>query len=88
MNTWERHIPRTAVTRVIETGCCGAFEWAAEGGQYLILRPAEHGYEETARGGHAAARAVWNELVLAHRQRHRAVRTAATAERHLSTGSS
>lgn len=56
----------------METSCCGAYEWAAQGGHFLILRPTrEPGhYEETARGLHRQAREVWTRLVASHTLQH------------------
>lgn len=70
---WEPHIPRCP-TRVHETSCCGEYEWASEGGEYLILRWTGNGetQEETGRGVYAAARAVWSELATQHRHRRKA----------------
>ncbi|GAA2294946.1 hypothetical protein GCM10010149_48880 [Nonomuraea roseoviolacea subsp. roseoviolacea] len=72
---WEPHVPRGR-TRVTKTCCCGAYEWAAEGGQFLILRrapsrgreprPRRVRYEEACRGAYARAYAVWEDLVEGH----------------------
>jgi hypothetical protein len=35
--------------RVTETSCCGAYNWACQGGQFLVLRDTENGYEENRR---------------------------------------
>jgi hypothetical protein len=69
MYVWEPYVPYgPRPVRVVETSCCGEFEWCCEGGQFLILRHTEeHGYEETARGRHAPARSAWAALVAAHR---------------------
>lgn len=58
--------------RITETSCCGAYEWACQGGQFLILR-AKHpnGYEETGRGLYKQARAVWTVLISEHAREHR-----------------
>jgi hypothetical protein len=67
---WEQHVPYGR-ERVIETSCCGAYEWVSAGGQYLVLRNAkEGGHEEAGRGVYVDARRVWHELVLAHRAKH------------------
>ncbi|GAA2205762.1 hypothetical protein GCM10009850_012200 [Nonomuraea monospora] len=64
---WQPHQPHTAVTRVIETSCCGALEWCSEGGRFLVLRRCgDHGHEETGRGRYPDARRVWNALLAAH----------------------
>jgi hypothetical protein len=57
--------------RIAETSCCGAYEWACEGGEYLVLRPRKGGgHEEAGRGRYVDARLVWNELVIEHRRGH------------------
>ncbi|MDR8410964.1 hypothetical protein MTP10_19785 [Nonomuraea sp. 3-1Str] len=81
MIVWEPHIPRGR-TRITETCCCAAYEWAAEGGSFLVLRraarlkderrPVQPRYEEAGRGRYAAARAVWAQLVEQHRRNHEA----------------
>lgn len=53
-------------SRATETSCCGTFEWVCQGGQFLILRHGERGYEEAGRGIYRDARAVWDELIRAH----------------------
>lgn len=63
---WEPHRPHTAVTRVVETSCCGALEWCSEGGRYLVLRRGEHSQEEAGRGRYPQARRVWAALVAEH----------------------
>ncbi|MEV6150365.1 hypothetical protein AB0L53_08485 [Nonomuraea sp. NPDC052129] len=55
--------------RVTETSCCGEYEWACQGGEFLILRYNGSGYEETGRGRYAKARQVWERLVQAHKLR-------------------
>lgn len=84
---WEPYLrpPRDHI-RITETSCCGAYEWAAQGGLFLVLRSAEEPgrYEETARGLYRQARAVWTELLLFHELQHRheqAVRAAARRRR-------
>ncbi|MBF8191591.1 hypothetical protein ITP53_39045 [Nonomuraea sp. K274] len=72
--------------RITETSCCAAYEWAAQGGHFLILRPAqEEGlYEETARGRYRQARQLWEELLTAHDLKHQneeAARAAAERKR-------
>ncbi|MEU7838669.1 hypothetical protein [Nonomuraea sp. NPDC049129] len=86
---WEpyQRPPRDRI-RITETSCCGAYEWAAQGGHFLILRPAQElgRYEETARGLYRRAREVWAELLIFHNLQHRheeAVRAAARRERRL-----
>jgi hypothetical protein len=68
---WEPHIPR-AVTRVLQTSCCGEYEWCCEGGLFVVLRSdRQGGHQETGRDSlYAPARAVWDELVMEHRGRH------------------
>ncbi len=68
---WEPHVVYGR-TRVLETSCCGEYEWCCEGGLYVVLRDDRNGgHQETGRGVHADARAVWDELVLEHRSRHK-----------------
>ncbi|GAA3660929.1 hypothetical protein GCM10022224_025440 [Nonomuraea antimicrobica] len=58
--------------RITETSCCGAYEWACQGGQFLILRArCPEGYEETGRGLYRQARSVWDLLISAHENEHR-----------------
>lgn len=67
--SWERFdTSRCQRVRVGETSCCGAYEWVCQGGEFLVLRPAEHGYEETGRGRYSQARLVWIALVDEHEQ--------------------
>jgi hypothetical protein len=69
-HAWEPYVSHGRV-RVIETSCCGAYEWACEGGQYLVLRDDRHGgHQEAGRGRYVDARLVWHELILEHRGRH------------------
>lgn len=57
--------------RITETSCCGAYEWACQGGQFLILRAKDiKGFEETGRGLHKQARLVWDALVAEHENEH------------------
>lgn len=58
--------------RITETSCCAAYEWAAQGGQFLILRPTlkPGRYEETARGRYRQAREVWSALLAFHDLHH------------------
>jgi hypothetical protein len=57
--------------RITETACCGAYEWACQGGQFLILRPRDpEGYEETGRGRYRHARAVWEALIAEYETKH------------------
>jgi hypothetical protein len=68
MYRWKPYVPRCPRLHVRETSCCGEYELAAEGGQYLVLRPsADGGHEETARGLYAHASRVWNTLASQHR---------------------
>ncbi|SEN11422.1 hypothetical protein [Nonomuraea pusilla] len=58
--------------RIIETSCCGAYEWACQGGQFLILRAKDpEGFEETGRGLHKQARLIWDALIAEHENEHR-----------------
>lgn len=69
MYDWRPYQPRAARLRVHATSCCGAYELAAEGGQYFVLRPtSDGGHEETARGVYAHAAQVWAKLTAAHPQ--------------------
>ncbi|GAA2220604.1 hypothetical protein GCM10009850_122480 [Nonomuraea monospora] len=63
---WEPYLrPRRDHLRIIETSCCGVYEWAGQGGQFLILRAAEsEGHEETGRGRYKHARRVWMRLIV------------------------
>ncbi|PRX61440.1 hypothetical protein B0I32_115295 [Nonomuraea fuscirosea] len=70
---WEpyRRRPRDRI-RIRETSCCGAYEWAAQGGLFLILRSAARPgrYEETGRGLYRQAREVWEALQNYHALQH------------------
>ena len=58
--------------RITETSCCGAYEWACQGGQFLILRAKQpEGYQETGRGPYRQARSIWLTLLTEHAQEHR-----------------
>jgi hypothetical protein len=70
--TWEPFRAEGSRLRITETSCCGVYEWACQGGQYLVLRGAENGYEETGRGIHSQARQVWNQLAFQHQFKERA----------------
>ncbi|NRQ39808.1 hypothetical protein HII36_49470 [Nonomuraea sp. NN258] len=54
--------------RTIDTSCCGEYELACEGGEYLVLRWTGEGekQQEAARGVFPHAKAVFNELSLGH----------------------
>ncbi|MFI7452399.1 hypothetical protein ACIBQX_33235 [Nonomuraea sp. NPDC049714] len=70
---WEpyRRPPKDRI-RITETSCCGAYEWACRGGQFLILRQTTTGrYEETARGLYRHARPVWQALLVLHEDEHK-----------------
>ncbi|GAA3243373.1 hypothetical protein GCM10020216_070650 [Nonomuraea helvata] len=70
---WEpyQRPPRDRI-RITETSCCGAYEWACQGGQFLILRSQEPGrYEEAARGLYRQARQIWQALLVLHEEEHR-----------------
>lgn len=57
--------------RITETSCCGAYEWACQGGQFLILRAKRpDGHEEIGRGLYMQARAVWAVLIAEHAREH------------------
>ncbi|MEQ4723748.1 hypothetical protein [Nonomuraea sp. B19D2] len=79
--TWEPYTSgRGAVLRVRDTSCCGVYDLASEGGQYLILRKdGKEGYEETARGVHANAVAAYIALVQKHLQTHKGASLSDTA---------
>ncbi|NBE95518.1 hypothetical protein FE391_20735 [Nonomuraea sp. KC401] len=81
---WEpyRRRPRDRI-RITETSCCGAYEWAAQGGLFLILRPtARPGrYEEAGRGLYRQARMVWEALLTYHERRHQYEQAAASKSR-------
>lgn len=68
--------------RITETSCCGAYEWACQGGQFLIhCGQTPEGFEETGRGLHKQARLIWDALVAEHENEHRRKNlSAATAE--------
>lgn len=71
MTAWEPfQSKRSDRIRVKETSCCGAYEWVCQGGLFLVLRHTGRGYEETGRGLYRQARAVWDDLVLAHARSH------------------
>ncbi|WP_219505282.1 hypothetical protein [Nonomuraea ceibae] len=64
--------PETEPIRIADTSCCGAYEFASQGGQYLVLRRRPGGgYEEAGRGLHRQAQAVWDLLVTEHSGSHR-----------------
>ncbi|GAA2215712.1 hypothetical protein GCM10009850_111800 [Nonomuraea monospora] len=47
--------------------CCDAYEFACQGGNYLILRRNSRGeLEEIGRGRYARAREIWDKLLLEH----------------------
>jgi hypothetical protein len=66
MYEWEPHAPRAPQLRIYATSCCGEYELASEGGEYFVLRPANDGYEETARGRFSRAAQLWNVLTSEH----------------------
>jgi hypothetical protein len=67
---WEPYTPGS-VLRVSHTSCCGLYEWAAEGGQFFVLRSAgDSGYEETGRGRYRQALDVYIALAEALRGEH------------------
>ncbi|GAA3251166.1 hypothetical protein GCM10020216_084450 [Nonomuraea helvata] len=68
---WTPYTPSGANLRVGHTSCCGRYELASEGGQYVVLRRAADGYEETRRGRYRAAVTVYVALVAEHREEHR-----------------
>ncbi|WP_143591729.1 hypothetical protein [Thermoactinospora rubra] len=70
---WEPHQPRCQRVRVIETSCCGEYEWCGEGGQYFVLRyTKQRGYEEAGRGLYREARETWEKLIQQHVHRAKA----------------
>jgi hypothetical protein len=79
---WEpyQRPPRDQI-RIRETSCCGAYEWAGQGGHFLILRSAGRPgrYEETARGLYRQAREVWEALLAFHALQHQNQNTARSA---------
>lgn len=66
MNEWEPYIPRGPQMRIAETSCCGEYELASEGGQYLVLRRTAGVYEETGRGRYVYATALYILLTSWH----------------------
>ncbi|GAA1772569.1 hypothetical protein GCM10009734_96810 [Nonomuraea bangladeshensis] len=55
--------------RIRDVCCCDAYEFACEGGHYLILRRNGLGHlEETGRGRYAQARKIWDQLLIEHAQ--------------------
>ncbi|GGS94653.1 hypothetical protein GCM10010156_61100 [Planobispora rosea] len=56
--------------RITETSCCAAYEWACQGGHFLILRRSGKRYEEAARGLYRQARDTWESLILEHARDH------------------
>ncbi|MFC5822482.1 hypothetical protein [Nonomuraea insulae] len=74
MYAWEPHVPSSSrPVRVMETSCCGEYEWCCEAGLFFVLRHTKrNGYEETGRGRHATARLVWAALVSTHNHKRRA----------------
>ncbi|MGP3935983.1 hypothetical protein [Nonomuraea sp. KM88] len=85
---WEPYQgPSRGKARITETSCCGAYEWAAQGGHFLVLRPTSKPgrYEETARGLYRQAREVWAAHLTFHALRHQheeAARAAAKRQHH------
>jgi hypothetical protein len=80
--SWERFdTSRCQRVRIGETSCCGAYKWVCQGGEFLVLRPAEHGYEETGRGRYSQARLVWIALVDEHEQQEHGYRQARLSPR-------
>jgi len=77
---WEPYQrPRDRI-RITETSCCGAYEWACQGGEFLILRAKRpKGYEETGRGLNQQARSIWVALLAEHAKEHLIDQTRATA---------
>lgn len=71
-HVWEPYLrPPKDRLRITETSCCGAYEWACQGGEFLILRrTSTDQYEETARGLYAPARQVWQALLALHNEEH------------------
>ena len=57
--------------RVSHTSCCAQYEWACEGGHFLVLRAKPGGgYEETGRGPYRKAIEVYIALAERHRAAH------------------
>lgn len=69
---WEPYLrPRTDHIRITETSCCGVYEWADQGGQFLVLRAAPiEGYEEAGRGRYKHAREIWMLLIAEFEKEH------------------
>ncbi|MEU4229635.1 hypothetical protein AB0F17_35515 [Nonomuraea sp. NPDC026600] len=68
---WKPYTPSGCVQRVTHTSCCGLYEWSAEGGHFLVLRPtSDGGYEESGRGLYRQALDVYIALAEAHRAEH------------------
>lgn len=69
---WEPYLrPRKDHIRVTETSCCGVYEWASQGGQFLILRAVKSGgYEEAGRGRYKDARELWLMLIAVFKEEH------------------
>lgn len=80
---WEPYLrPPKDRIRITETSCCGAYEWACQGGQFLTLRRTPTGqYEETARGLYRHARPVWQALLILHEDEHKRKARARVAAR-------
>lgn len=70
---WEPYLrPRNDHIRITETSCCGAYEWASQGGQFFVLRAAEsEGYEEAGRGRYTHAREIWMMLIAEFEKEHK-----------------
>lgn len=86
--TWEPYQrAESDPIRIASTSCCGAYELASQGGQYLVLRRSEQcGYEETGRGVYRDALTVWDNLVTEHNKGHPRHREPNTASRMMSSG--
>lgn len=63
---WDPYVPHSPRMRITATSCCGEYELCPEGGEYLVLSPAEDGHEETARRRFAHATQVWEALTPQH----------------------
>jgi hypothetical protein len=67
MIRWEPfEAEKCARLRITETSCCCAFEWVCQGGEFLVLRHTESGYEESGRGRYQDVRRVWTALCRRH----------------------
>lgn len=66
--TWSPYHSSTGKPpRIRGVSCCDAYQFGCQGARYLILRRNSVGdLEETARGPHQRARAIWRQLLIEH----------------------